>query len=99
MWYYIDDFMPFKTRKHKLAAEARRFTIDLQSSAISYNKEVDNGKVTKKIPGKPNESTAENFNYVLGEISRIAILAFILVVIQLVIRLSLGPNPLNFFVK
>ena len=91
--------MPFKTRKQKEAAGKRRFTFDFESSTISYKEESEVKKHTEKLAGNQTKVETENFRFVFGEMTRIGILAFSLIAIQLIVRVFLGPNPLNFLFK
>lgn len=91
--------MPFKTRRQKEAAGKRRFAIDFESSTISYKLAQDAKRPAEKIASSSRKTETENFGFVFGEISRIGILAFSLIAVQLIVRFLLGQNPLNFLFK
>lgn len=91
--------MPFKTRKQKEAAGKRRFAFDFESSSIRYRTESEAQEPSEKVIKSHRKSETENFSFVFGEITRIGLLAFSLIAIQLIVRIFLGPNPLNFLFK
>lgn len=91
--------MPFKTRRQKEAAGKRRFAFDFESSTIRYKTASDAKRPAEKIVSSSGKAETENFGLVFGEITRIGILAFSLITVQLTVRFLLGPNPLNFLFK
>ncbi|GEM_PF-5828195 len=84
--------MPFKTRRQKLAAGAKRFSFDLESSTVSYNKN-ETETINLKKTAKKQDDTSVSLNYVSGELLKIGIIATGLIAIQFVIRFTLGSNP------
>lgn len=81
--------MPFKTKKRKVSASERRFTI-LQNGAFTYGTETAPKKSREFSPVKSEKKSIENYNYVLRDLSKIAVSAGVIIAIQITMRAFSG---------
>lgn len=80
--------MPFKTRRHKLAAAARRFTFS-DSGLVSYQVAGEAKEQPQKIleerpqTAKTSGRQIENLNYVGADLLKILLLASLIIASQI----------------
>jgi len=83
--------MPFKSKKKKIRASARKIAISEEGLAVYRSR--GNGGTSEAEIQKPSTLqkaiiTHENYNYIPKEIIRILALASLIIGLQLILRLS-----------
>ena len=81
--------MPFKTRRRKIGASERRFSI-LQNGAFTYRADAETKKSDKIGLVKSEKGSIENYDYVLKDLSKIALGAIVIIVIQVTLKVFSG---------
>ncbi len=82
--------MPFKTKKKKEIAKTRRIAISQQGLAFYESKVKSNDETTSEVEIKPKKVKYDigKHDYIKGEIIRISVLAFIIIGLQVALRIS-----------
>lgn len=88
----LGNFMPFKTRKHKISASGRH-TITFDSSAkVAYDKpSTKHAEVTsKESPSRKKESQSieSSYDFVKSELGKILLLAGLIIGLQVALKYS-----------
>lgn len=81
--------MPFKTKKRKTRAEKKRVEISQEGLAIyrsSDKIQIDQFEAPKSTPEK-RDFSGQSYSYVKGELTRILILALIIIGLQVTLKI------------
>lgn len=81
--------MPFKTKRHKIRAENRRYTL-LDSGTFNYYDVTQEVKKGEKVSENINQRKIEtNYNYVRRDLLKIMLITSLVVVIQIILKISI----------
>jgi len=83
--------MPFKSKKAKIRASARKIAISEEGLAVYRsrgNDDTSEAEIQKPQTAQEAVITQENYNYIPKEIIRILALASLIIGLQLILRLS-----------
>ena len=82
--------MPFKSKKKKIRASARKIAISEEGLAVYRSRDNDGAseaEIQKPQTAQEAVITQENYNYIPKEIIRILALASLIIGLQLILRL------------
>jgi len=100
--------MPFKTKRQKLAAAARRYTLSAplpinyssEKNAAELNKppqrDVGNNKPDNLSNKQSTGAIEENYKYVKVDLIKIAVIASLIITSQIIILIFKNKLPLSF---
>lgn len=87
----FDKFMPFKTKKHKLAAASRHTINFSESTKVEYSNagaKLESKKTTEAGMRKSSQTIETSYDFVRSELGKIILLAVLIIGLQIALKLS-----------